>query len=106
MVIGHIWIAHLNPVQYTAKTRLQRVQNMAECGEVLRGLHHDGSTASPGQLEDDLCVGENVELGQRLDEDDGPAYMLEKVYVSLHHHGPDDVRLHRTIRRFLTEITQ
>jgi hypothetical protein len=70
---------------------------MAECVEVLRGLHHDGSIASPGQLEDDLCVGQYVELRQRLDENSGPARTLEKVNISLRHDGPDDVRLRRTI---------
>ena len=42
----------------------ERGQHVAEGVKILRRLDHDGQAAGTGQPEDDLRVGEAVELGQ------------------------------------------
>jgi hypothetical protein len=72
---------------------LQCLQNMSEGGEKLWRLDHERGPSSAGKLEDDLCVGDSVELGERPDEDGGPALPLQHVRVPLRHHRPDQVGL-------------
>jgi hypothetical protein len=72
---------------------LQCLQNMSESGEKLWRLDHERGPGCAGKLEDDLCVGDGVELGERPDEDGGPALPLQHVRVPLRHHSPDQVRL-------------
>ncbi len=66
---------------------------MSESGEKLWRLDHERGASSAGKLEDDLCVGDGVELGKRPDEDGGPALPLQHVRVPLRHNSPDQVGL-------------
>jgi hypothetical protein len=85
--------ATLKSSKYLKVANLQCLQNMSEGGEKLGRLDHERGPSSAGKLEDDLCVGDGVELGERPDEDGGPALTLQHVRVPLRHHSPDQVRL-------------
>jgi hypothetical protein len=78
---------------YLKVTNLQCLQNMSKSGEKLGRLDHERGPGCAGELEDDLRVGDGVELGERPDEDGGPALPLQHVRVPLRHHSPDQVRL-------------
>ena len=66
---------------------------MAECAKVLRGLDHDRGAGGPVEVQDDLCVGEPVELGEQLHQNDGRRLGVEQGGVPLRDNRPKEIIL-------------
>ena len=72
---------------------LERGQHVAEGVKILRRLDHDGQAAGTGQPEDDLRVGEAVELGQQFNANGGPGGVVQQGYIPVRDDGPDEILL-------------